>query len=118
MNHNVLMWLGGPDTGQSSKAIVSWMERDVTLAATMGNRLEYPRDPADLGRCIRLMDIEPSYRARIREMADASPQWAALVFHWNELEALYREELPSGKAPKCYDLMQSLLWPNGFGKPR
>jgi hypothetical protein len=93
----------------SSRAILAWMERDLTVAAMNGNRMEYPRDPADLGRCIRLLDIEPSYRTRIGEMAQVSPQWARLVAKWAKLEALYREEEPTGYAPKCGKLMQELI---------
>lgn len=109
MKQSLLDWLAGHDTGLSSRAIVAWLEQDATVAAIDSNRFDYPRDPADLGRCIRLLDIEPNYRARITEMAFISPQWARLTVHWAELEALYHEEEPSGKAPICYALMRSLI---------
>jgi hypothetical protein len=109
MKPNVLTWLIGHDTGTSSRAIVAWLERDWAEVAVNGF-FDYPRDPGDLGRCIRLLDIEPSYRERIGEMAQVSPQWARLVSQWSEIEALYREERPSGHAPKCYSLMQKLIW--------
>lgn len=42
-------------------------------------------------------------------MAVLSNEWEVLAAHWDELEALYREELPTGRAPKLYDRMQELL---------
>src|SRR3972149_8048417 len=97
----VLDWLHGIDTGISSKAIVSIME-NVPVELVNG-RWGYgdPLDPADLGRCIRLLEIMPDYRARLPEMSAVSPQWAALVNHWDELAALYHEEWPAGRAPRC-----------------
>lgn len=112
MNDNVLAWLAGRDTGLSSRSIVAVMERDLTVLAMNGNRIEYPRDPSDLGRCIRLLDIEPSYRNRLGQMSHYGVQWAALGSHWDELEALYRAEEPSGRAPKCGARMIELLYPD------
>lgn len=109
MKGELLEWLAGRDTGASSRALMAYMERDLTLFAAEGWRLAYPLDPDDLGRCIRLMDIEPSYRHRILEMASVSPQWARLAAHWSELETLYREEEPSGNAPRCFALMFLLI---------
>lgn len=111
LSAKILNWLASYDTGMSSLSIVAWMECDLTVAAMNHNEMRHPLDPADLGRCIRLLDIEPSYRQRIGEMAGVSPQWCALVAHWDELEILYREEEPSGRAPKCYARMRELLDP-------
>lgn len=116
MNNNVLAWLAGGDTGLSSRSIVAVMERNPVVHATNGNRVEYPRDPDDLGRCIWLLDLEPSYRTRLREMSAYGWQWAVLVEHWNELETLYREEEPSGRAPKCGARMMELLYPKEGNK--
>lgn len=110
MNRAVVEWIIGKDTGASSLAIVAWMERpDGATRSTIP--AAHPLDPADLGRCIRLLTIAPEYRARLNEMALVSEQWRALVQRWSDLEALYHEELPSGRAPRCYALMQDLLWP-------
>ena len=51
----------------------------------------------------------PDYRARLHEMAAVSPQWTALVDHWDELAALYDNEVRSGRAPRCYARMRELL---------
>jgi hypothetical protein len=107
----LLKWLASDDTGLSSRFILAYMERDTTVSAMDGFRINYPHDPDDLGRCIRLMDIEPSYRERIMELAHLCPEWAALASHWGELEALYHEEVPGhrGSAPRCYYRMYELI---------
>lgn len=98
-------WLTSGDTGLSSI---------VLCAAMLGGDLhrdDHPHDPADLGRCIRLLDRIPEWKPRIGEMAAVSMQWAALVSVWDELEALYRKEEPTGRAPRCYARMRELLEP-------
>lgn len=92
MNTAVANWIMGHDTGLSSLAIVAFME-----GADQGS-FEFPRDPSDLGRCIRLLNIAPEYRARLREMGEVSPMWEQLTQHWGELEALYYDANGQGKA--------------------
>lgn len=69
----------------------------------------HPHDPSDLGRCIRFLDAVPEARSRLADMAACGPVWAALIGAWDELEAIYREELPSGKAPRCAARMEELI---------
>lgn len=92
-------------------AILSWMEQKPEFRIVKGSRYEHPRDPADLGRCLRLLNLEPECRKRLPEMSAASPEWAALIANWRELERLYYLEYPTGHAPKCYDKMQALIYP-------
>src|SRR5579859_7188134 len=113
MNEDKLYeWLAGSDTGMSSRAILAHMLHNMTIALMDHSEMAYPRDPSDLGRCIRLLDLEPSFRDRIKEMSRYSPEWKRLTDHWQELEDLYRKEEPSGKAPECYRLMFSLIHPD------
>lgn len=111
MNQKVIDWLGSGDTGLSSLTIVAHIERNPIVAAQIRNVYHWPCDPADLGRCIRLLDIEPTYRANLVLMVALGDEWKVLYQHWDELEALYREEEPSGRAPKCYKRMRELLDP-------
>ena len=95
-------WLDGPDTGLSSRTICRVM---------MGHPLRYgstPRDPADLGRCIRLLDRFPAWRDRLGEVAARYPEWRGLVEQWPALEESYRRELPTGDAPETYALMKAI----------
>ena len=99
-------WFDGPDTGTSSKTIFrklsgkQWRKGNYDYDAT-------PLDPSDFGRCHRLLQSFTGWRERISEMADA-PGWAGLVEAWDELEALYLEELPSGQCPKLYARMREI----------
>lgn len=107
-------WLASDDTGLSSR----FMARQLAPVADVGTVPDerpwfdedehYPRDPADFGRCVRLLDAVPELRPYIDVMAGYSKQWAAIVGAWDELEALYREEYPSGKAPRLYARMEQL----------
>ncbi len=103
-------WLRSDDTGTSS----------LTMAAVLFNAGKYassqrdwchPWDPADFGRCHRFLEAVPEARARLPKMAEVSHEWKALVEHWDELTALYHEELPQKKAPKLYARMQALIEP-------
>jgi hypothetical protein len=99
-------WAVSWDTGLSSMAIYRHFRG-------IGHGLkgaDHPWDPGDFGRCYRLLKIAPpEWREQIGEMGDYSMAWKALTVAWDELEALYEEELPSGKAPKLYARMKALL---------
>ena len=100
-------WLAGGDTGISSKTI--WfvmMGRENTERYW---RASPPSDPSDFGRCYRLLQVMPSWRVRLPDVAAKHPAWSGLVEHWDELTALYEEELPKRSAPKLYARMKQLL---------
>ena len=102
-----IAWLANGDTGISSKTI--WgvmMGRDAGGYEYRGNNIPY--DPADFGRCYRLLKVMPSWGARLPEVAMRFPEWKPLVGAWDELTALYEEELPTGKCPRLYQRMQEL----------
>lgn len=110
MKQALLDWLASYDTGLSSRSILAHMERDLSVLALNYNEVHYPHDPSDLGRCMRLMDIEPSYRLRIAEMGRYSPQWKRLSENWAELERLYHLGDENGKAYECYYRMFELIY--------
>lgn len=92
-------WIKSWDTGKSSESIWRWMQ------GMGGDHKSIPHDPADFGRCYRLLKAFPEWRARIREMGNAVPVWRALAYAWDNLEKLYEEELSSGTAPKLWKAM-------------
>lgn len=106
-------WLMGSDTGVSSKAILAFMvlvPNGTVYADT------YPYDPADLGRCLRLLDLIPEWKPHVAGMAsNCGPYWKALVERWDELSVSLAAEVgegwPKGSAPKTYALMRSILDP-------
>lgn len=103
-------WLHCDDTGTSSLAMAARLIREVG-----GPRIhveqpsDHPLDPDDFGRCVRLLEAVPEFRPHLAAMASVSPAWKALVEHWDELEALYRERLPSRWMPILYARMQRLI---------
>ena len=101
-------WITGHDTGTSSKAIYRHMMGYTRERATFGT---HPHDPADFGRCYRLLQIAPNWRNRIGEMAEYSKAWASLAGAWDELTAMYEAVVESGAkdARALYDRMHELV---------
>ena len=100
-------WLGGEDTGLSSVAIM--------MAATGQpcRSHNYPCDPDDLGRCLRLIREFPWTRRGLALLAVENPIWANMVNHWEELQRSMEQEVgmdweKGDRAPKTYELMQKL----------
>lgn len=101
---NAYEWFNGRDTGTSSLTIYSvFMHTD-----SPHGQYNIPSDPEDFGRCYRLLKIMPQWRFGLQQVADNFPAWQPLVDHWDELTALYEEELPDGTAPRLYARMKEL----------
>jgi hypothetical protein len=95
-------WMKCDETGDSSM----FMAR--VLAGYLFGSCHHPHDPDDFMRCVKLLEAEPKFRNGLSLMRKRSHVWAKLVEHWEELETLYREELPMGSAPKLYARMKEL----------
>jgi hypothetical protein len=106
MNKEAFSWIAGDDTGTSSKTIWAVM---MGVADPECNRYDVPYDPADFGRCVRLLNRVPEWRGRLGEVAAIFPRWQPLVDAWEELETLYEEEFPTGKAPRLYERIQGMV---------
>lgn len=96
-------WLNSDETGLSSKFMAH------VLAGGPFSHNNYPHDPSDFGRCLGLLRAVPELRDKLPQMRDRGQHWEVLVDNWAELEQLYYEEFPSGRAPKCYARMRELL---------
>jgi hypothetical protein len=95
-------WLDGWDTGASSKTIWFCLYR-----GGPGMCPSIPMDPSDFGRCLRLVRAF-GWRSRLDEVTALVPAWGPFVTAWDELAALYDEELPTGAAPRCYERMREI----------
>lgn len=112
-------WIISDDIGISSKVI---------FAVMMGINPENirdkstPCDPSDFGRCYRLLKLIPDWQNRIDELRKVdygyysmndnshySNLWGKFVDNYKKMCELYEEELPTGKAPKLYEFMQSIF---------
>ena len=105
MNGDSLSWIVGPDTGVSSRTIWAFM-MGINLSSIV---VDVPCDPSDFGRCYRLLALNPQWKGRLPEMAAALPIWKPLIGAWDQLEALYLEESPTGVCKKLYAKMQPLI---------
>lgn len=85
LERRVIAWLLSEDTGMSSQAICAHM---------VGERCtgDYPHDPSDLGRCVRLLELCPEWKARMPEMAQYGRGWGGLTAKWDEVLDLYFNE--------------------------
>lgn len=97
-------WYRSWDTGVSSLTIFS-----VFMRYGRPTTPDIPRDPADFGRCYRLLALKPDWRAELQQVASRYPAWQPLVDCWNELSLLYEEEAPGGDALRLYARMRELL---------
>lgn len=105
-----MAWAVGGDTGISSLTIWSVMT-GIPSATAKRNGHSEPLDPDDFGRCWRLLQRFPEWRARLPEVSAAHPHWTPLVARWADLEALWGEETAGksrGTAPRLYALMCQL----------
>jgi hypothetical protein len=105
----VATWFAGEDTGVSSNTIAAFM-----CGANMRKVYKMtPSDPADLGRCLRLIEQFPEWKPRIPELASLGKNWGILAQNWDALALSMEAEcgihLEKGRsAPKTYDLMKAI----------
>ena len=98
-------WIIGNDTGISSKVIWSvMMGADITKMDG-----DVPHDPADFGRCYRLLKLFPEWRNRLDEVATILPKWKPMVREWETMEYLYEKDVSSGRCSDLYEFMQNLM---------
>lgn len=105
--HAVIEWLGSGDTGMSSKALAFEF---------LGNRnypdmASTPLDPADLGRCLRLIDKVPAVRGSVDTLAARYESWGKMAPVWDVLAESMAVEVgidwsKGKKAPVTYKNMQ------------
>lgn len=113
-NMGLYQWLTSDDTGLSSMHMARVLaeccgqNHGVPGPAMYEDPFAAPSDPSDLGRCLRLLEAVPQLVPHLGEMSKRSPLWAAYIAKWPEMVALYKEEYPTGSAPKLYDLMHSI----------
>jgi hypothetical protein len=99
---NPYAWRHGPDIGLSSLTI--W---HAIIDGAPGHDPHVPQDPADFGRCYRMVKAF-GWRDKLDRVSTIFPPFKPIVDAWDELCALYEEELPSGQAPKLYERMKEL----------
>lgn len=99
-------WVRGRDIGVSSATIYH------VMASRPSPYKEFnpPVDPDDFGRCYRLLNLFPEWKARLGEIAARFPAWREYVQNWAKLTELYESALAknSGTAEQLYIVMRGL----------
>lgn len=105
IRNSVAMWLRNGERGSSSEAMCKSI---FGVPESAGK--DHPHDPDDLRRCVEFLE-QTEASDMVHGMRVVSPQWAALVDHWDELVGLLRQEMadPKGRARQTYERMKAVL---------
>ncbi|WP_024717979.1 hypothetical protein [Pseudomonas putida] len=103
-------WMRDGEVGMSSRAIHDHM---LGLTPKCGY-FDYPLDPDDLNRCIKLLELIPEWKPRMGEMAQRGEQWVGLANRWEEICRCFLDEVgldwcKGRRAPKTYLLMTQAM---------
>lgn len=101
-------WLAGPDVGASSRTLIRFLAFGHVPQGPL-ERIDHPYDVADFARCVRALERLSELRSKVPSAHVLSAEWANLCTQWDALEALYREELPTGSLPKTDHAIRRLL---------
>ena len=107
-----MSWINGDDTGLSSAEMVCAVLRIAPKYAS--ERRDHPRDPGDLGRCLRLVKKHPWAKKALPILAKRSPVWKRLEAAWDVLAAMMEDEVgidwsKGNRAPNTYAAMQAVI---------
>lgn len=109
MDSRLAEWFASGDTGTSSETMALWLSSKVKCRWGAST----PSDPSDLGRCLRLLERIPEWKARVSEMAECSRDWARMVRYWDQIAQSMADEVgidwsKGQSAPLTYELMKQL----------
>lgn len=99
-------WMDGRDTGVSSATICEVLGDVVSRYAP---HYDVPHDPADFGRCHRLLEAFPPWRKRLTRVSKRFAAWVPFVREWEQLTALYQRDLSSGRSTELFQQIQRLV---------
>lgn len=95
-------WLRGGDTGSSSETILE------VMTGIPVKKHDIPYDPADFGRCYRLLKQFPEWKPQLRKVAERFPIWTPFVDNWTTMEKIYERDEPTNSSAELYDMMVML----------
>ena len=96
-------WFRSDDTGISSLTLAS-----ILSGVSLGKYYDRPYDPADFGRCYRLLQTFPEWKSRLNEIPKHYPSWKPFIENWDRMVELYLEEVETGTYEKLYHFMKDL----------
>lgn len=92
-------WLAAGERGASSDALFQHLT-EVDVLPHQRTTTHHPHDPADLRRCLLLLEKCPELAERFSQMRSVSKEWASLVDVWPKLRAEFESEAPNWRDPK------------------
>ena len=101
-------WIVGRDTGISSRTIWAVMMHAVPRVHHPFD-FNVPQDPADFGRCYRLLHYFPEWRKRLFEVGEKFPEWKPMIREWDILESIFERDAPTGKSDDLFYRLQELI---------
>ena len=101
----IIEWLANGRTGISSKSLA------FEFLGVEYKRRHPPLDPADLGRCLRLIESIPETRSCVDTLATKNPHWAKAAKVWDVIADSMAEEVgidwsKGMNAIRTYNLMK------------
>jgi hypothetical protein len=84
-------WIDGNDTGASSMTIFYTLGEAHGIQKPEEWHGMTPCDYYDFGRCYRLIERIPEWKARIKELGEMLPEWSKFADNWIALSLLYEE---------------------------
>jgi len=108
MKDKILGWFANGSVGASSKTMAT------CIADLEVKSVSYPWDPDDLNRCLLFLVWVPEARQHLNKVALLSDVWKRLIDNWEELEAMFLEEVglnwcKAHSASKTYKFMSSII---------
>ena len=103
----ILDWYVSGEKGISSETMAA------TALGKKHDRGYPPLDPADLNRCIKLVDTAPEVKEAFPKIAALSKQWKAVIDNWDRLREMFIAEVgydwsKKKSAPKTYNEMKRI----------
>jgi hypothetical protein len=103
--HRLGQWLLNGDTGISSGTMAA-----IALGATKVKKchVDAPYDPADFGRCYRLVQKVPEIREHFPRIGKKVKVFAGILREWDDLVRLYERDKPKGESTELYNRIRTL----------
>ena len=90
-------WLASDDVGMSSKFMAS------VLSGQFQAEFAIPYDPADFGRCVRMIQAVPELQQHFDKMLEHGPMWKAVVGNWAQWSKMLEDE----QYEQLYEIMRA-----------
>lgn len=96
---SILNWMRSGDTGVSSETMAL-----IATGATEGD-FDAPYDPADFGRCYRLVKANPVIKESFLNISALVPQFTPILLNWDKCCKIFERDFPTGKSDELFKMI-------------